>query len=154
MGIVTSGGSLGAIVYPIMLNNFFHGSVGFANGVRASGYLIAGCLVLGLLLMRTRPSSVQIKHRTVLESAKKFIKDDVYVLAVAAYVVTNLLNVDTDILGCVFRTFFYIQGFFFPIFYIQLLSDEKGINPTFSFYSVCLILMFLFHNLILFSSPS
>lgn len=84
MGIVTSGGSLGAVVYPIMLNNFFHGSVGFANGVRASGGLIAGCLLIGLLTMRTRVTPVPLKRRSIIDSARKFVKDDVYVLAVLA----------------------------------------------------------------------
>ncbi|KAF8177697.1 MFS general substrate transporter [Pholiota molesta] len=120
MGIVASGGSLGAILYPIMLNNLFHNSVGFANGVRASGGLIAGCLVLSGLLMRTRGPPRTTAHRSILESARKFYRDDVYVLAVAG-------------------TFFYIQGFFFPIFYIQLLSDENGLNPVFGFYSLTIL---------------
>ncbi|KAF9484030.1 MFS general substrate transporter [Pholiota conissans] len=120
MGIVASGGSFGAIVYPIMLNNLFHNSVGFANGVRASGGLIVGCLIIAALLMRTRASIRTVKHRSMLESARKFIKDDVYVLAV---------------LG----TFFYIQGLFFPIFYIQLLADEKGLNSVFSFYTLTIL---------------
>lgn len=85
MGIVASGGSLGAILYPIMLNNLFHNSVRFSNGVRASGGLIAGCLVLAGLLMRTRgsPRLGATTQRSILESARKFIRDDAYVLAVA-----------------------------------------------------------------------
>ncbi|KAF8907996.1 major facilitator superfamily domain-containing protein [Mucidula mucida] len=47
MGIVTSGSSLGGVLHPIMLNNLFHGQVGFQNGVRASAGLVSA-------LMRTR----------------------------------------------------------------------------------------------------
>lgn len=35
-----------------------------------------------------------------------------------------------------FRTFLFVQGVFFPLFYIQLYSDEHGINSVFGFYSV------------------
>ena len=30
----------------------------------------------------------------------------------------------------------YAQGLFFPIFYLQLLALEHGLDPTFSFYTV------------------
>lgn len=71
-GIVVSGSSIGGIVFPIselpvrfalschmahlrtiVLNHLFK-SVGFGWGVRASGFLILGCLVAGNLLIHTR----------------------------------------------------------------------------------------------------
>lgn len=76
-GIVVSGSSMGGIIFPIsmllarisstihlsdnrllvppftVLNNLFE-KVGFGWGVRASGFLILGCLVLANLLIHTR----------------------------------------------------------------------------------------------------
>jgi len=40
MTFVASGACLGAVVHPIMLNNTLNGSLGFANGVRASAGLV------------------------------------------------------------------------------------------------------------------
>ena len=42
-------------MYPIMLNNLFNSSVGFANGVRASAYLTTGLLVVANCLMSAKP---------------------------------------------------------------------------------------------------
>lgn len=61
IGIVSSGSSVGGIVFPIMLNRLFQSPhVGFANGVRASGAVVGSLLLLGNCLMRTRlPSKRQ-----------------------------------------------------------------------------------------------
>lgn len=56
-------------MYPIMLNNLFHSSVGFAWGVRASAFLTLGVLVAANLLMSTKPRVV------VLDRPKAKFKD-------------------------------------------------------------------------------
>ena len=48
---------MGGIIFPIMLNQLFHNSVGFAWGVRASAFLILGLLVIANLIMSPRPPS-------------------------------------------------------------------------------------------------
>lgn len=53
MGIVLTGSSAGGIVFPIMHNHLFHGSAGFAWGVRASGFLLLALLVAANLLLST-----------------------------------------------------------------------------------------------------
>lgn len=50
-----TGSSVGGIVYPIMLNHLFHGSAGFAWGVRAQAFLTLGLLIPANLLMRPPP---------------------------------------------------------------------------------------------------
>ena len=59
-GIVVSGAPVGGIVFPIMLNHLIsHPGIGFATGVRASGALVAGMMILANLMMRTnRPKSL------------------------------------------------------------------------------------------------
>lgn len=49
------GSSFGGIVYPIMLNQLFKGSAGFAWGVRASAFLTMFLLLVANCIMRTRP---------------------------------------------------------------------------------------------------
>jgi MFS family permease len=80
MGVMSSGVALGSMVHPIMLNNLIHGRVGFANGVRASAGLVAGCLIIAALLMRTRLPPR--KQPPVRRTAKKFANDIPYVLIV------------------------------------------------------------------------
>jgi hypothetical protein len=50
-----SGSSVGGIIYPIMLNNLFNSSVGFAWGVRASAFLTLGLLAVANYLMSAKP---------------------------------------------------------------------------------------------------
>ena len=54
MSLVTAGSSLGSVVNPIMLNNLFNRSVGFANGVRISAAFVSILLLIACLLIRTR----------------------------------------------------------------------------------------------------
>ena len=49
------GSSVGGVVYPIMLNNLFHSSAGFAWGVRASAFLTLGILAAAVCLMSANP---------------------------------------------------------------------------------------------------
>ncbi|KAL0568095.1 hypothetical protein V5O48_013895 [Marasmius crinis-equi] len=120
MGIAVAGSSLGALVFPIILNNLIHGRVGFANGVRASAGLVGGSFLIGALLMRTRLPPKPKGTLSLLAAAKKFAKDIVYLFAVLAIV-------------------FFVQGVFFPVFYIQLFSDRLGLNPVFGFYSLSIL---------------
>ncbi|KAL0568097.1 hypothetical protein V5O48_013897 [Marasmius crinis-equi] len=120
MGIAVAGSSLGALAFPIMLNNLIHGHLGFANGVRASAGLVGGSFLIGVLLMRTRLPPKSKGGLSLLAAAKKFSKDIVYLFAVLAVV-------------------FFVQGVFFSVFYIQLLSDTLGLNPVFGFYSVSIL---------------
>lgn len=87
MGLVASGSSLGGLLHPIMLNNLFHGKVGFANGVRASAGLIAGMQCIAVLLMRTKyPDKAVVKTIAVKDAMKKFSTDVPYILLASAYV--------------------------------------------------------------------
>ncbi|KAG2366435.1 major facilitator superfamily domain-containing protein [Suillus spraguei] len=57
MGFVVAGASMGSILQPIMLNHLINGSLGFANGVRASAGMISGLLLIAYPLMRTKAST-------------------------------------------------------------------------------------------------
>ncbi|KAG5649893.1 hypothetical protein H0H81_001626 [Sphagnurus paluster] len=68
MGITVSGAGMGGIIFPIMLNQLFESSLGFAWSVRVSGFLVLGLLILGNVLMCTNPTL------EVLEKPKLDIK--------------------------------------------------------------------------------
>jgi MFS family permease len=89
MGIATSGFSIGATLHPIMLNNLFHGSAGFATGVRASAGLFAGCMLVGALLMRSRLPPVKLDTSLSVLLAR-FARDLPYVGLCLAYVLSFL----------------------------------------------------------------
>ena len=88
MGIVASGGSLGAIIHPIMLNNLISGRLGFANGVRASAGLISVLLLVACLLMRTRlpPQQKAVSYTRVLQVS---LTDPAYICACIWWVVNT-----------------------------------------------------------------
>lgn len=91
MTLISAGGYVGGLVYPIMLNRLFQ-TAGFATGVRASAGLEAGMLLIALALLRPRypersgetaeePKAPPVKVRKEL---LKFSRDFVYVCVVIA----------------------------------------------------------------------
>lgn len=82
------GSSVGGIVYPIMLNNLFHGSTGFAWGVRASAFLSLGMLIGANLLMSDKPHKPAAGDTVNRPSAKDIYTDIPFMLTtVIGYVV-------------------------------------------------------------------
>lgn len=80
MTIVASGASIGAVIHPIMLNHLLGTRLGFGNSVRASAGLVAGLLLIGCCLMRTR-IPVQAKHVQQRQILAKLAKDKAYIAA-------------------------------------------------------------------------
>lgn len=100
MCIVASGSSVGGIVHPIMLNNLFKSSLGFANSVRASAGMVSGLQVLGALMMRAKyPKNLpsggpqMIKMSTAVV---KFSKDFEYMCTTLGYV-TLFISDNTEL---------------------------------------------------------
>ncbi|KAJ7714082.1 major facilitator superfamily domain-containing protein [Mycena metata] len=116
MGIMTSGASIGGIIFPIMLNNllFRHG---FAIGVRATAALITALMLLANLLIRPRYRKNQPASKA---SLRIIINDLPYMIFVAAGV-------------------FIMLGIFYPIFYLQLYAIKQGIREKIAFDTITLI---------------
>ncbi|EIN13004.1 MFS general substrate transporter [Punctularia strigosozonata HHB-11173 SS5] len=117
-GIALSGSSVGAIIHPILLNQLFS-RIGFHGAVRASGYMILGCLVIANLTMRTRipPRKAGGPMPT---SLKTLFSDVAYVLTITG-------------------SFFCQITVYFPAFYIQLYAVEHGVDLNLAFYSVAIL---------------
>jgi MFS family permease len=102
VGIVIAGSSIGGVVFPIMLNNLI-AQIGFASAVRATAYIITGCLIVSNMLIaprlpphRLRPAHMQMPKPDI----RKIISHRAYQFAVAG-------------------VFFATWGLFLPFFYLQ-----------------------------------
>ncbi|KAF7296945.1 MFS general substrate transporter [Mycena indigotica] len=116
-GLVLSGSSIGAAVFPIMINHLLP-RLGFGNTLRACGAIIPPCLLVGNCLMRTRLPP----HAThnPFAHAKSFFSEPAYVFSV-------------------FAVFAGFTGLYFPVVYIQLLSIQHGLSTHLAFYAVTML---------------
>jgi len=122
-GIALSGSSVGAIVHPILLNNLFDDShTGFAGAVRASAYMLLGCLAIANLTMRTRlpPRAKDAVALSVWSRVKPIMSDTVYLCTITG-------------------SFFCQLSIYFPAFYIQLYAVTHGIDTRMAFYSIAIL---------------
>ncbi|KAF3986736.1 hypothetical protein FT662_04394 [Candidozyma haemuli var. vulneris] len=79
MGVATLGGSIGGIIWPIVLNALY-GSVGFGWGIRICGFICLAGSISSVLLVKSRfkrslsePDSDHLgKHKRLLSTTKSF----------------------------------------------------------------------------------
>ncbi|KAJ7730873.1 major facilitator superfamily domain-containing protein [Mycena maculata] len=116
IGIMTSGASIGGIIFPILLNRllFHHG---FVVGVRATAALITGLMLVANVLMRARYPET----RAVSKASLRLILSD---LPYMAFVLGGIL---------------IMLGLFYPIFYLQLYSVKRGISEKIAFYTISFV---------------
>ncbi|TBU21908.1 MFS general substrate transporter [Dichomitus squalens] len=122
-GIAVSGASCGGVLFPIMLNQLFaNPKMGFANGVRASGALVAVLLTAANAIMRTRSPSKRHGFLPVShwKHAKRILVDHAYTTSVVGAFCTNL-------------------GLFVPFFYLQLFAADHGVNATITTYILAIL---------------
>jgi len=122
IGIVVAGSSMGGVIFPIMLNNLII-KIGFASAVRATAYLITGCLIISNILIaprlpprHRRPAHMQLPKPDI----KKILSHRAYQIAMAG-------------------GFFTTWGFFLPFFYLQIFAESRGIDESLAFYSLSIL---------------
>jgi len=121
MGIVVSGSSCGGIVFPIMLNMLINKEVGYAWGVRATGFLILALLIIANFCMSTRlPPRPKTATGPYSPSVSHILADPPYLLAMAGAFCLGL-------------------GIFFPFFYLQLYAITRSIDQNLAFYSLAVL---------------
>ncbi|TFK51871.1 MFS general substrate transporter [Heliocybe sulcata] len=113
-GVLASGSSTGGIIFPIMLNKLANNpNVGYAWAVRATAFVVLGCLVLANLLLKTRLPKRE--HGIIVDFS--VFKDKTYTIYV---------------LGC----FFVLFGIYLPFFFLQQYAIQQGVNENLAFYSL------------------
>ncbi|KAF7341102.1 MFS general substrate transporter [Mycena venus] len=113
-GVVLSGISAGATVFPILLNHYIP-KIGFASTVRASGYVVIGTLAVGNALMRTRP-----RPPRATPDIKSFFKDGAYLWAILGTLLSS-------------------TGVYLPVIYIQLFAVQHSVGSNLAFYSIAIM---------------
>ncbi|KAH7922546.1 MFS general substrate transporter [Leucogyrophana mollusca] len=117
MGVVLAGSSLGAVIYPIMLNNLFNGKVGFGWGVRAAAFMDLGLLLIANLIMKTRLPSRKNRPNSKPVEIKCILTDFGYLL-------------------CIIGAALVFWGLFVPFFYLQLFAEVHGLSSKLAFYAI------------------
>ncbi|KAF9001201.1 major facilitator superfamily domain-containing protein, partial [Cyathus striatus] len=120
IGITATGAGMGGALHPIMLNELFHGTLGFHNGVRASAALNAGLLFIALLLVKPRLLPTSKKASNTLDHLLTFAKDLPYLFTIVG-------------------TTFVLAGLYYPIFFLQLKAVKNGINESLAFYTIAIM---------------
>jgi len=115
VGIVLSGSAIGAVIFPIMLNQLLK-RMPFGEAVRATAYLILASLILGNLMVRTRPTPGRKEPPPIGE----FFKELSYLLLILTLIVMSF-------------------GLLFPIVYMQLFAVKHGLDADLAFYSLAII---------------
>ncbi|KAH8924441.1 MFS general substrate transporter [Atractiella rhizophila] len=118
LGVAVTGSGLGGVCFPILLNNLIK-EHGFAEGVRASGYLVLPCLVLANILMRN-PVEGHAGSQIPEGTFKSVVSDKAALLSAG---------------GC----FFVSLGYFIPFFYLQVFFRLHGISEHLTFYSLAIL---------------
>ncbi|WVQ63626.1 uncharacterized protein L199_001779 [Kwoniella botswanensis] len=119
-GIVVTGSSAGGVVLPIMLNKLIE-KHDFARGVQYTGILLAGCVVVGIALIR--PFRGVRGHKVVdgpKPDPKSFFKEPGYVAL------------------CI-GVFFVAWGVFFPIIFLQYFAELNHTSESLTFYMVAIL---------------
>ncbi|EJD41249.1 MFS general substrate transporter [Auricularia subglabra TFB-10046 SS5] len=121
MGIVFTGVSASGLIFPIVLNKFFHGKVGFPNGVRICGAIMSVVLIAGCALMRTRlPPKSKMLDRPPQPNVLAFFKEKEYVMMVVGVFLIHI-------------------GIFYHVFYIQLAAATHGVEHDLAFDTITIL---------------
>ncbi|KAF8868883.1 major facilitator superfamily domain-containing protein [Mucidula mucida] len=114
MGLVITGGGLGSVIYPIILNRFFADKrLGFAWGTRLLALIDLVLLILANLMMKTR-------RKYNILSLTSVLRDMPFWLSAVGM-------------------FFVWWGVFIPYFYLQLFSKINGIDASFSSWAITIL---------------
>ncbi|KAH9213721.1 major facilitator superfamily domain-containing protein [Leptodontidium sp. 2 PMI_412] len=130
MGIVVSGSSMGGVIWPIALQNFFD-SVGFGWGVRISAFMMVPLLGFAILTVRVPmpiapPSSIRINANISISKQPK-PKPDISVIK------------NPILLLLAAGLFLVYLGLFSPFFYITSWTISLGLDANMGFYMVSII---------------
>ncbi|KAJ7355164.1 MFS general substrate transporter [Mycena albidolilacea] len=114
-GVILSEAAMGSTVFPIMLNHLIP-KIGFGPAVRATGYIVLGCIFTGNALMRTRLPPRSQRPNAVAPNMKSFFTDAPYLWAI-------LSN----------------SHFCSVVIYIQIFAAQHSVGSGLAFYSIAIM---------------
>ncbi|KAI8989624.1 major facilitator superfamily domain-containing protein [Trametes punicea] len=118
IGLTTGGSALGGVLLPIILGRLMP-TLGFGWAVRVVAFILAGCLVVACLTIRTRlPLSRDISSRSAIDLGG--FKDPRYVLATIG-------------------SFLILFVFFVPYTYIEIYAQTRGVPPQIATYLISIL---------------
>ena len=134
MTFVASGSSFGTLVIPILLNNLLS-RVGYGKMTLFSAALITFILVIACTLIRA-PLPTVISRPPMMRSMRRNFKDwPLVMISVGLVVFLELVNTVTESYFYS-RLVFFMIGYYYPFFYLQLDASKHEINETLTFYVV------------------
>ncbi|KAF8625306.1 hypothetical protein AX15_005438 [Amanita polypyramis BW_CC] len=118
VGIILAGGSVGAVVYSLMLNYMLNSPIGFAWSVRVAALLSAVCLFVGNVMITVPPRPLLLASER--KSSLKSMHDWPYILTVIS-------------------GFIMLLASYFPIYFVQLYASSHGVSEFLTFYSLSIM---------------
>lgn len=115
-GTALTGISIGALVFPIVLNQLIP-KLGFPSAVRVTGFITLGCLLAGNALIRPQHHT-SVNQRSA--DISTFFHDPVYLWFLLMAVVSLL-------------------GIYFPAIYLQLYAVDHKMGNSLAFYSIAIL---------------
>jgi len=116
-GILSTGSSLGGIIFPIMITRLIR-QVGYGWAMRAGAFMILGMLIIANLTITSRhpPRPTALSKE---QMAKPFHERGFIILLVGLFILTF--------------------GIFIPINYLQVQGLEAGMNPDLAQYLIAIL---------------
>ncbi|KAH0828906.1 MFS general substrate transporter [Lanmaoa asiatica] len=134
MGIIMSGSSVGSVAYPIMINHFFNGPIGFAWGVRIVTFVYLVLLFIANAIMRTRLPPAKLNQDNVPVNIRNILTDGPFWVCIAGIAATFWgLFVPSK-----FVIMYSMRSESCIVFYIQLFAAENHVSSIVENYVVAI----------------
>ncbi|KAL1753086.1 major facilitator superfamily domain-containing protein [Schizophyllum commune] len=166
MGVVAASSPLGSVMYTILLNHLFHGSTGFAWGMRYVAFATLGCFIAGNLLLHSPVKDMKLKARegravakeeksassalvtqngsekaavSASKTAKRKSEGPTAPVANGTLVTSEAPLWDLPFVLTMISALLWSLGATPPNFYMQLYAETHGVDQQLCFYSFAIL---------------
>lgn len=126
LGIATSGGSVGGLVFPLMLR-YAYAKYGFVWAIRIFAFTTGGCMVIASLLCKERFRSAKKVHDP--NPTPSTTKSNMFLLASMKQLIANL-NLDRKYCVLVVAAYFGEISLILIVTYYATYSVAKGVSES------------------------
>lgn len=139
MGIVSTGGSAGGLVFPIILESYFNGKNDFKAGVLTCAWIILGCLALSIIILLTFSGNNNSQNpRRAKETEHSYSTTDLEKDSSPPHAPepTTMKHTINAFILAVIGSFFASTTCFWPTFYISLFGESHGVSSSHAAFAV------------------